>query len=323
MRALFKVTGGGELGLGHVRRSMELQEKASRHGLDVLFHCNDHPTVRSLLASIPHQCDDLSKLLADLKPQVVLWDQRDTGPDELELIRDCGVSAVALDFFQHSDSTFKRVLNLYHHNREELDCATNPERLHEGHDVAIIRSQFHGQAPRFRVGESAETVLVSFGGGDPAGHTSRAIRALLEAGYGDCALIVVLGQDAEFDEEQLGTWRGDIRVLRAVDNMPELMLQADFACIGGGTTLLESCFLGLPSLVFPQTQRERDHAQSIAASGAALCASPQYEDASVKLLSLRDVALRGVMSKAGQSLVDGGGADRILRELVALATQSG
>ncbi len=319
MRVLVKVMGGGEIGLGHVRRSMELFALASGRGWNVRFHCYDHPTVRDLLADVPHSVADLDSRLVEVVPNVVLWDQRDTPVGEIARIRAlAGCPILALDYFRYDDSAVDRVLNLYHHERQSLATAEHPERFREGLDLAIVRREFAPFRQRATVCPSVSRVLVTFGGSDPSGHTATAIAALAEAGYGAASLDVVLGPDAVLPRSALEPWAGPSQVSRAVDDMPRRMAEADLACTGGGTTLLEACYLGLPCVVFPQTERERAHAVSVAAQGAARCVDNGTAPVQA-LTALAGEQARRELSASAQHLVDGRGAERILQELTLLA----
>jgi len=312
--------GGGDIGLGHVRRSLTLYEAARGYGLEVEFHCNDHPTVKSMLAGVAHSARAIDVAVSNSRPDVILWDQRDTPAGELGRVRAlAGCPVLALDYFRYDDDAVDRVLNLYHHAREQLAHAGRPERFREGVDLAIVRPEFQPHRKENKAAALVERILVTFGGSDPAGNTAVAIRALADAGYAEATLDVVLGPDAALAADATDGWRGSVDVRRSVDDMPASMARADFACTGGGTTLLEACYVGLPCAVFPQTERERAHAAAIAALGAARCVAAGAADAAELLAGLSAADARQAIADSGRELVDGRGGERILYELVALA----
>jgi spore coat polysaccharide biosynthesis predicted glycosyltransferase SpsG len=97
---------------------------------------------------------------------------------------------------------------------------------------------------------------------------------------------------------------------------------ADLAFSGGGTTALELCCLGVPTVVVPQTPAERRHAASLEARGA-LLVLPRSNLAARRLfgdLLGESAAPRfKALHAGGRRTVDGKGATRVIRILADAA----
>ena len=96
-------------------------------------------------------------------------------------------------------------------------------------------------------------------------------------------------------------------MLGRIDNMAELMLQADLAIGAGGTTTWERCYLGLPAIVFTLAHNQAAVNLAVSTYGACLLAgdahtsAPDIESAIKKLAS--DTDSLHAMSKAALALM--------------------
>jgi spore coat polysaccharide biosynthesis predicted glycosyltransferase SpsG len=108
--------------------------------------------------------------------------------------------------------------------------------------------------------------------------------------------------------------------------MAELMSLADLAVTGGGTTLYEAAFLGLPVAAVTVAENQTGivtamqdlsvvqglgHREGLGADGVATVVGRLVSDAERRL----------AMSRAGLGLVDGLGADRAAGEILGLGGQ--
>lgn len=144
--------------------------------------------------------------------------------------------------------------------REKLisasDCLFGPK-------YALLRSEFQEwRALSLRRKKSREirNVLISMGGVDAANTTLSALRTLEESTLAQqCQFSAVLGAENSYQSEMSDFVKDSkisIEVRFAITNMAEMMSWADL-CIGaGGTTSLERCCLGLPTLTFAIAQNQ-------------------------------------------------------------------
>jgi UDP-2,4-diacetamido-2,4,6-trideoxy-beta-L-altropyranose hydrolase len=109
-------------------------------------------------------------------------------------------------------------------------------------------------------------------------------------------------------------------MIENVSDLPELMVWADLAVTAGGSTCWELAYMGVPSLIIVIADNQRRNAEELDKRGIAqyLGRSGQITVESVaqgvmNLLSSFDA--RAEMSKRGRKVVDGSGAERIVKRL--------
>lgn len=163
-------------------------------------------------------------------------------------------------------------------------------------------------------------VLVSFGGGDDRGMVAVCARALAQAAPDTHVRVLSTG---------VPTWsERDLSVLRRVDvihepgNVAEHMSWADVAVSGAGGTCWEQALLGLPALLVVMADNQLPNARTAESSGFAKVlgnwsevTEQGVEDALRPLL--RDRVIRQEMRAKGEAMIDGLGAERVVRVMKA------
>ena len=198
---------------------------------------------------------------------------------------------------------------------------------YEGPAYAILDPAF-ARVPRRSSSVVREPrILVSMGGSDPYGLTLQALRALdgMEDSDKEAFRVTVAIGPAFLHEEELRVWLTGARrqyECRRGDSLLDLMVNSDIALVSFGTTVYELASAGLPALALSITE---DHAQSaeVFAQGGSLMhlglfssISPAQIQSAVRELTNHQ-QLRLEMAQRGQALVDGKGAERVAKLLVA------
>ena len=103
--------------------------------------------------------------------------------------------------------------------------------------------------------------------------------------------------------------------------MPELMAWADLAISGGGSTVMEMLFMGLPALVIILAENQRAVAEALADAGAAVNLGWYHDLSTTKIARkmtelMKATDVRSEMSQRGRNLVDGKGVERVLTRLL-------
>lgn len=134
---------------------------------------------------------------------------------------------------------------------------------------ALLRKEFYEARvqARDRLG-ALDRILVFYGGSDLTGETEKAVRALGRADMLGMRVHVVVGSS----NPQKGLIRNlcgmkDFYCHEQVDNMAELMNDADLMLGAGGTTMLERCFMRLPAIVTMTAENQREGCECCAAWG--------------------------------------------------------
>ena len=140
-----------------------------------------------------------------------------------------------------------------------------------GLHYALLRREFRDAKAnlRHRTG-NIKNILVFFGGADAPDMTSRALNAIRTINRPDIKVNVIIG-GANNQANRIKSGFVDIPNLvfhRQVKNIAELMIEADLAIGGGGTTTWERCYLGLPSITVIMAENQRTMIEAAAESGA-------------------------------------------------------
>jgi spore coat polysaccharide biosynthesis predicted glycosyltransferase SpsG len=166
--------------------------------------------------------------------------------------------------------------------------------------------------------------LVSFGGSPREELISLALTCLADVGFGG-RILVMPAPDTALDTLGL-----DVELIPAGAGFHELLAAADLPILGGGLSLFEAAFLGVPGIAIaidsdvPGYERHQlDTAGRLADAGCCLSvglASEVSEEAVTIAISrlLADAALRGRMSAAGMRLLDGQGLQRTTTAILDL-----
>lgn len=166
-------------------------------------------------------------------------------------------------------------------------------------------------------------ILITMGGVDKDNVTGQALKALRTCALPkDCRITVVMGPTAPWLDEirsQVQDIPWPTRVLVGVGNMAQLMADSDLAIGAAGTTSLERCCLGLPTIMFVLAENQRKTARALARSGGVKLielgqnAETQFRE---ELLQLVDDPVQLLqMSNFAANVVNGSGVIRLIRKL--------
>lgn len=191
-----------------------------------------------------------------------------------------------------------------------------------GSRYALLRAEFgqHRARMRPRKGRLARG-LVFLGGADAAGHTQTAIAGLarLQTPVGVDVVVGAANPNAAAIRQLCG--QHGFEFSQAVEDMGERMSRADFAIGAGGSSTWERACLGLPSLIVVVADNQRPGAQAICRRGGAeLIEAQEFSPEQLARIIGRwqqDAAAMRRMSEHAYALVDGRGAERVARLILA------
>lgn len=137
----------------------------------------------------------------------------------------------------------------------------------------------------------------------------------------------VLGRCPDDVRSSLAHLPSNVICLGFVDDMATRLQKADLTIIAGGFIKFDAACCGTPSIIIAQYEHQESLGRSFEATGAAsYLGSIEYlkSDEIVHHVSQlqKNTAQRQEMSRAGKKLVDGRGADRVLRHIVDLLPSS-
>lgn len=284
----FRVDASVNIGTGHVMRCLALANQLREKGVISHFICRAHqghmaerikqeghavklmPVNQEILTGVKGQSDYAAWLGAEW-----LKDAEDTA----EIARELSAAWVVADHYAIDarwESKIKaavgaRIMAIdgLADRKHDCDllldqaCSSNGARRWEGlvpdscevfagPQYVLLRPEFllARRSLRERDGK-IRRIFIAFGGVDTPNATLAAMEAIAELNRPDIVVDVVIGaanpHRAQLQAKCQELSSASLHV--QASNMAELMMKADLAISAGGTTLLEQCYLGLPSIV--------------------------------------------------------------------------
>jgi UDP-2,4-diacetamido-2,4,6-trideoxy-beta-L-altropyranose hydrolase len=329
MNVLIHADGGPGVGLGHVARCSALANAFSRGG---------HRAVVAL---------DPARGLADYvqRQGAAVMPSGATALEVRDAARAMGADCLVVDSYRWSDDDFRgargdwslvafddqavrelpvdAVINGAPSAAKLLYRTVSDARLLLGAAYQVVRDEFRIMPVREHTG-MVRHVIVLVGGDDPLGLLP-ALAGILQ-GVAEHSAAPFVSELICGPFMPLPDLKGMSHVV-VVRNPPDLkqrMARADLAISAAGQTLYELARCGTPTIAFCSGQDQVHNLSALAAEQVMLSAGdatqpewPQKIRAGLSLLA-GDVARRTAMSRAGQSLIDGFGADRLVEAISSL-----
>lgn len=192
-----------------------------------------------------------------------------------------------------------------------------------GTKYALIRQEFLQAKNSFirRFPQKARKILVTFGGLDSKNVTLKVLQAIDILNDPEIVIKVVIGElnpHIEALRNFIAKSRSNFEILVNVSKeMPELMIWADLAVTGAGSTIWELCLLGVPTIAGSIVDNQKDIASILADMGAVKNAGWLVETSLQQLADdidrcIQDLKLRKSMSDSMAQVVDGKGVQRVV-----------
>jgi CMP-N-acetylneuraminic acid synthetase/spore coat polysaccharide biosynthesis predicted glycosyltransferase SpsG len=308
---VFRLRANRLVGSGHLYHCLQLAEELADQEIRfLLVDCDEF--VGRILTERGYRHRPETDLAADLAAlrgpgiNVVVNDVLDTLETDLLVQRVAGFRVVSIEDLGAGPRLAEWVVNaLYPAGPDPL------AHVDAGARWAPLRGEFCDLPPK-AVRDRPERVLLTFGGTDPAGLSTRFARALV--GRVDAVVTVVLGPGIPDVALPDG-----VVVRRSVASMAAEMSAADVVVTSAGRTVYEAAATGTPVVVVAQNAREATHAHLGFDSGVVfLGLGPLVDDehvVSVVGRLLGDVSLRRELSGRLRASVDTRGSERIASRL--------
>jgi len=298
---VIRVDAGPAIGIGHLRRCLTLAEEFRERDCRVRFVCKDRfgPDVESLMARYAvHYLADTRRTMEGCDAQgEEMWDADATlaavGPsigaeswavvDSYRLghrwerrMRGAGYRIVAID--DHRDR--RHHADLLTGDAEvpfdpDLNELASTARVLVGPRYAIVDSAYAFSGSDVNAAGSATRLLVSYGGSDPTGETSKALKAIQALKIDDRrggrveTVDVVVGpaDPSSAAVVRAGVAIPDVIVHRGLSSLEPLMRRADLVLTSGGNTMVEALVLRKPCIVTLTGDNQAMTAGKLAAAG--------------------------------------------------------
>ena len=217
------------------------------------------------------------------------------------------------------------IVSPYFRRRYPAGIRSSSVRL-TGPAYAVFRREFLAAGRRARrIARKARRVLITIGGSDELGLTTRILDALQRLPEPRPEVRVIIGVTyapalRARVLQQLRDYDGVSSMLAHNINMASAMSWADLAVIGDGLTKYEAALTGTPSVTLTRRDREDRLSRQFRWSGTSVVIE-RAEAASPRRLSavigrvLNDPGRRARMSRRGRRLIDGRGVERIIETI--------
>jgi UDP-2,4-diacetamido-2,4,6-trideoxy-beta-L-altropyranose hydrolase len=288
MRVFFRVDASLQMGTGHVMRCLTLAQMLKENGSDVGFICRKHEgnlidkirlsgfnvnelevleevKVDNKLAHYSHwlgatqqqDADDCIDILKAEKSDWLIVDHYALDEQWQKRIKPCYEKLMVIDDLADRKHQCDILLDQTFGRQQEDYFAFVPEdcELLLGSQYALLRPEFaklREYSLKRRTKPEFKQLLVNMGGVDADNITEQILEELKKCNLpSDINITVVMGESAPHLESVKA--RADalpykVEVKVDVDNMAEIMANADMAIGAAGSTTWERCCLGLPSI---------------------------------------------------------------------------
>lgn len=339
-QVVFRVEAGPGIGLGHLRRSLSLATALREEGIQSHFLISGPPHAIAiarrggvLAQRVP---PDVHGTAQDLKVTLraatqsnagaVLVDFQDHCPGYLSGLVKAGLWVAVRDDLGGRIIPAHLVIN---GNADARGLAYRPfngipTRFLLGPQYLVLPREFW-HPPARRIRERVQNVLVLLGGEDRLQWMPRLIR-LLDELPGDFSVTAVLGpffRHGAQVEQAAQQARQEVKWLRSPDSLYTPMSEADLAISGAGQTLYELACVGCPTVALQTAADQEGQLRALTEAGCVRRAGDAREKDLIRRVRVKassllsDPIARRKMARAGQRLVDGQGALRVVRLLLA------
>jgi UDP-2,4-diacetamido-2,4,6-trideoxy-beta-L-altropyranose hydrolase len=316
MKIVFRVDSSLVIGLGHVMRCLTLAQALKENGVNVEFICRKHEgnlicKIRSS-GFVVHELEMYKEIKVDTRLAHSPWlgaTQQQDANDCIDIFKPGKIDWLIVDHYALDDQWQKR-LNPYYEKlmviddladrkhqcdvlldqnfgrsyQDYKDLVPTSTKLIMGSEYALLRPEFEKYrrySLNSRKDEKFKKLLVNMGGADPDNITGKVIDRLQVAKLPkDVEITIVMGKTAPHLTRVITSvnklpYKSEVKV--DVNNMAELMANADIAIGASGATTWERCCLGLPTI------------QLITAYNQEFIAQKLNEINAIKLVEIDDV----------------------------------
>jgi spore coat polysaccharide biosynthesis predicted glycosyltransferase SpsG len=352
LRILYRADGSAEIGTGHLLRGTLLARSlaagdptaAPPLSTQLVFVTRAHPWALARIdrAGLPHEAlptdvtpegevESLQAAVRKHRPDLAVVDLLDTGiePDLCAALRAADVPVLTFDNTGLGRLSAGEVINFLVRDPDPAALAARGVSLREGPEYATLLPEYEGvhRIPK-TIALRARRLLISVGGGDAAGLSLKAVRALARLPSPPEATVVVGSAfpHGEALARLAAALPSRVTVCRDLPSLLPAFQRADIAVVAGGLTMHEALATGTPSLALCQEVWHQEFLAGWFAERGAMVDLGRGQTAEESAIAAAIEALAGdperraAMSRAGQALVDGGGTRRVAARMRALAS---
>ncbi len=333
---LIRADASATIGAGHVMRCIALAQAWQDAGGRAIFAlARETPWLRSRLRSEGmdvHLLEEgysekqesarLAQLARDCEASWTVVDGYHFGGTYLRELKTAGLKLLLLDDAGlNEECAADIILNANSNATESMypHCGTDTKLL-LGSKYVLLRREFAAWAQwKRQTASKVRQILVTMGGSDPDNVTQIVLKALILLKDKNIIHTIIAGGDnprLEILQAQASSNKGNIRVVSATSNVPEMMAQSDLSIIAAGGTLWELMYMSCPVVSFSRNSTQRRVLEQLHSRGVVLHMGDPIHVFPNALAQVLDdlsaaVSRRAKMAALGREQVDGEGAKRV------------
>ncbi len=343
MKIFFRADGNGNIGWGHVMRSLSIASAARNMGAECFFICADN-FMRDQIEShgfglyildtdfrnMIDETEKLIKIISEEKPDYMFIDSYFVSNEYFNAINKY-VRIIYIDDVYAFPYDVDYLINYNIYASEEkykkLYGTNKMPELRLGMKYAPLRDEFKNIAIRDR--NEVKNVFVSTGGSDEARLVLKIINGLIEKKEltQNINYHFIIGK-YEPDKDEIRKIANQYKWIiphENVMNMSEIMSMCDIAISAAGSTLYELCACGVPTITYIMADNQIKGAEEFAGLDLMLNAGDirkknlKCENIILALNELiNDKERRMNYSKRVKAVIDGNGAGNIINSIIYL-----
>ena len=338
---LIRVDSTYESGMGHFMRTLALAQKWQKERDEIFFLINDNEHLKKRITDEnmkfivnPYQSGSFedSKFLIDaVSDNDVSWvivDGYVFKEDYFDFLRKNDINYLIFDDdgkMSHYNSNI--IVNQNLHGKYEWYESKKEDYtdILVGTDFTLLRNEFLiFQDYKKSIKDKAKNILITLGGSDVNNYSLDILEVLDSLKDDNIEVIVVIGANNKHEEELnkfCSNAEFNVKVLRNIKNMPEIMRWADLTFSSGGTTVWELAFMGVPTIVGSTSYIEDVLLMGLDDNNLFKTVGKlenlnKSETKNIFNNLINDKDAREKMSIDGQNFIDGYGSKRVIDKMV-------
>ena len=327
MNVLILTEGGRDIGFGHITRCTSIYQAFEERGFSAEFIVNGDETIGHLVPDkrcrVLDWLTDRNQLFDIIRNKdIVFVDSYLADQDVYEEISNKPGTAVYFDDNLRIDYPKGFVLNGAVLAEQMPYPRKNNVTYLLGARYAPLRKEFW-KVPAKRIRDNLEVIMVTFGGTEAHGLTSKTLKMLSETYPQLLKKVVVLKSFQQIEEiEQFKNPQVELIYHPNAAKMKEVMFEADIAVSAGGQTLNELARMGIPTIVVTVADNQVNSVRGWTSIGFVEYAGKWDNDEVVEIIRrniqrLESKSLRQRKCKIGRETVDGLGCTRVVKEVLS------
>lgn len=259
-KILIHVAGYDKIGTGHIYRCLQIASTLIEH--EVLFVVNKQSDLaikiigqNNYSLEVISQEQELIKIAKEKKIDIIINDILNTSESYMKQLRQLNARIINFEDLGDGAEYADAVINDIYEKRIE------GEKYFWSSDYYIIKEEFKLAVPKSFSPEVKE-IMILFGGTDPNNLTQKVLQVLLPiVNEYSIHVTIILGlgyKEPEKIKQQAQLYE-NIEVHQNVKRISRYMERVDLAISSSGRTMYELAYMGIPTILLAQNDREMEH----------------------------------------------------------------